>query len=67
MTKKMKTKVFFKKYATVSNIVKAWTAGITRDKVDEVVNKLFEKADKDGNKSIQVKDLILEIIEKIKK
>ena len=63
----MKIKEFFKKYATVSNIAKVWTAGITRDKVDEVVNKLFEKADKDGNKSIQVKDLILEIIEKIKK
>ena len=38
----MKIKEFFKKYATVSNIVKVWTAGITRDKVDEVVNKLFE-------------------------
>ena len=63
----MKIKEFFKKYATVSNIVKIWTAGITRDKVDEIVSKLFEKADKDGNKSIQVKDLILEIIEKIKK
>ena len=63
----MKIKEFFKKYAIVSNIVKVWTAGITRDKVDEIVNKLFEKADKDGNKSIQVKDLILEIIEKIKK
>ena len=63
----MKIKEFFKKYTTVSNIVKVWTAGITRDKVDEVVIKLFEKADKDGNKSIQVKDLILEIIEKIKK
>lgn len=63
----MKIKEFFKKYAAVSNIVKVWTAGITRDKVDEVVNKLFKKADKDGNKSIQVKDLILEIIEKIKK
>ena len=63
----MKIKEFFKKYAIVSNIVKVWTAGITRDKVDEVVSKLFKKADKDGNKSIQVKDLILEIIEKIKK
>ena len=63
----MKIKEFFKKYAIVSNIVKVWTAGITRDKVDEIVSKLFEKADKDGNKSIQVKDLILEIIEKIKK
>ena len=63
----MKIKEFFTKYVTVSNIVKIWTAGITRDKVDEVLNKLFEKADKDGNKSIQVKDLILEIIEKIKK
>lgn len=63
----MKIKEFFTKYATVSNIIKVWTAGITRDKIDEIVNKLFEKADKDGNKSIQVKDLILEIIEKIKK
>ena len=52
MTKKMKIKEFFKKYATVSNIVKVWTAGITRDKVNEVVNELFKKADKDGNKSI---------------
>ena len=48
----MKIKEFFKKYATVSNIVKVWTAGITRDKVDEIVSKLFEKADKDGSKSI---------------
>ena len=62
----MKIKEFFTKYATVSNIVKIWTAGVTRDKIDKIVNKLFEKADKDGNESIQVKDLILEIIEKIK-
>ena len=39
MTKKMKIKEFFKKYSTVSNIVKVWTAGITRDKVDEVVKQ----------------------------
>ena len=63
----MKIKEFFTKYVTVSNIVKIWTAGITRDKIDKIVNNLFEKADKDGNESIQVKDLILEIIEKIKK
>ena len=63
----MTIKEFFKKYATVSNIVKVWNAGITKEKVDEVVSKLFIKADKDGNQSIQVKDLILEIIEKIKK
>ena len=63
----MKIKEFFTKYATVSDIVKIWTAGVTRDKIDKIVNKLFEKADKDGNESIQVKDLILEIIEKIKK
>ena len=31
----MKIKEFFKKYATVSNIVKVWTVGITRDKVDK--------------------------------
>ena len=32
-------------------------------KIEEITNKLFIKADKDGNNSIQVKDLILEIIE----
>lgn len=63
----MTIKEFFKKYATVSNIVKIWNAGITKEKIEEITNKLFIKADKDGNNSIQVKDLILEIIEKIKK
>lgn len=63
----MKIKEFFTKYVTVSNIVKVWNAGITKEKIDEITNKLFIKADKDGNNSIQVKDLILEIIEKIKK
>ena len=63
----MTIKEFFKKYATVSNIVKVWNSGITKEKIEEITNKLFIKADKDGNNSIQVKDLILEIIEKIKK
>lgn len=62
-----KIKALFKKYANFSNLMKVWEFGITREMISEVVEKLFAKADKDGNKSIQIKDLVLEIIEKIVK
>ena len=62
-----KIKEFFKKYVNLANIMKIWESGISKDKVLEIVDKLFGKADVDGNLSIQVKDLILAIIEKIMK
>ena len=58
-----KIKEVLKKYANVSNIMKIWEADITF----EEVNEIFDKLDKDHNGKLQVKDLILAIIEKITK
>lgn len=55
----MKIKEFFKKYANISSIMKIWEADITF----EEVNEIFDKLDKDHNGKLQVKDLILAIIE----
>ena len=58
-----KIKEFLKKYANISRIMKIWEADITF----EEVNEIFDKMDKDHNGKLQVKDLILAIIEKIMK
>ena len=58
-----KIKEFLKKYANVPSIMKIWEADITF----EDVNEIFDKLDKDHNGKLQVKDLILAIIEKIMK
>lgn len=58
-----KIKEVLKKYANVSNIMKIWEADITF----EDVNEIFDKLDKDHNGKLQIKDLILAIIEKIMK
>ena len=59
----MKVNEFFKKYVSIANILKIWNADITITEVNEV----FANLDKDGNEKLQVKDLILAIIEKIMK
>ena len=59
----MKISEFFKKYVSIANISKIWNADITIKEVNEV----FAKLDVDGNEKLQVKDLILAIIEKIMK
>ena len=58
-----KIKEVLKKYANISSILKIWEADITF----EEVNEIFDKLDKDHNGKLQVKDLILAIIEKIMK
>ena len=58
-----KIKEFLKKYANISSIMKIWEADITF----EEINEIFDKLDKDHNGKLQVKDLILAIIEKIMK
>ena len=58
-----KIKEVFKKYANLANILKIWEADITF----EDVNEIFDKLDKDHNGKLQVKDLLLAIIEKITK
>ena len=58
-----KIKEFLKKYANISSIMKIWDDAITFDEVNEI----FDKLDKDHNGKLQVKDLILAIIEKIMK
>ena len=59
----VKIKEIFKKYVNLANIMKIWEADITF----EDVNEIFDKLDKDHNGKLQVKDLILAIIEKIMK
>lgn len=47
----------------ITKIRKIWDLDLTREEADSVVDKAFEKYDKDKSNSLQVKDLLMEIWE----
>lgn len=47
----------------ITKVRKIWDLDLTREEADSVVDKAFEKYDKDKSNSLQVKDLLMEIWE----